>query len=278
MIDLDEITHAASCLEPLPASALQLARLMCLEEPDLAAIVKVVELDQAITAVVLRAANSSWSASRTPITTVRDAVVRLGAGPVTAMAFGTNVRSRVARAIPEYGLAEGELWEHSVAATVAAELLVRRAPAVLPAETVTAALLHDVGKLVMSRFLSDDLLAALAERSAQGRTRLDVEAEVLGVQHAELGGLILQCWTLPDSLVRGVTYHHTPGISLAPIAYGVHLADVIAKLVRGGDDDNSDVETFAHAMAELSLSSDAFDEICALTEGRRAEVLATFTP
>lgn len=278
MIDLDALAQAASCLEPLPVSVTRLAAMVCGETPaEIGEITDIVQFDQALTASMLRAANSSWSASRTEITNVRDAVVRLGTSTVFSIALGVNVKSRMARDVPEYGLSEGDLWNHSVAASLAGELLLKAAKHRLPPETVTAALLHDVGKLVMCRFLGDDLLGTLARaREDGGLTRMEAEYEVLGVHHGELGGLITQIWGLPDSLVRGISYHHTPDIGMDPICYGVHLADVIAKVIGAGSDDNADLESYAHAMAELDLSADDFDEICRTAEERFSEVLARF--
>ncbi len=278
MIDLDALAQAAACLEPLPVSTLRLARLVCSagDSPDVDRVVEVVQFDQALTAGLLRSANSSWSASRTEISNVRDAVIRLGMGPVFAMALGVQVKARLSAPIPEYGLGEQELWNHSVAASLAAELILRLSPRHLPIETVTSALLHDVGKLVMSRFLSEDLLDALATSAASGATRMQAESDILGVHHAELGGLILQCWALPEALVRGVTYHHTPDVSLDPVAYGVYLADVVAKTVTESADDNADLDVFSNAISELELTADAFDEICGLTRDRFAEVLQQF--
>ena len=278
MIDLDALAQAAACLEPLPVSTLRLARLVCSggDSPDIARVVEVVQFDQALTASLLRAANSSWSASRSEITNVHDAVVRLGTGPVFSLALGVQVKGRLAGAVPEYGLGEGDLWNHSVASSLAAELVVRMSPRQLPLETVTAALLHDVGKLVMSRFLSSDLLELLETSRSAGLTRMEAEADVLGVHHAELGGLILQCWALPEGLVRGVTYHHQPDVSINPVAYGVYLADVAAKRLIGEDDDNADPEMLASALGELELTESDFDEIGALIETRFAEVLEQF--
>ena len=293
MIDLDALAQAASALDPLPTSATRLAAMVCIDgTPDLLDVVDVVRFDEALTAMLLRTANSSWSASRVEITTVRDAVVRLGASAVLSVALGTGVRSRMVTSIPEYGLAEGELWSHSVAASLAAELIVRISPVNLPVETITGALLHDVGKLVMARFLSADLLELLATRQADatppGSDRLDAESELLGVNHAELGGLILQCWTLPERLVRAVSYHHRPELGLDLTCSGAHLADVIAKRVglsgpkvgRAGAgervDDNVDPERFAAALADLQLTADDADQIAATTKARLEEVLARY--
>jgi putative nucleotidyltransferase with HDIG domain len=281
VIDLDAISRAAGCFEPLPTSATRLASLVADEIPDVVRIVEVVTYDQALTAALLRRANSSWSASRSEITTVKDAVVRIGAGPVVALALGVNVRTRLMGAIPAYGLAEGDLWNHSVAATLAAECLMRVAPRRLPTETPTAALLHDVGKLVMARFGDEESLAAIEAVRAAGATRMQAEAEVLGVDHAQLGGMVARAWRLPDSLVAGIERHHaTKGQAHADsavlIAYAVHLADVVAKAVGAGAADNAELETFARAMGELGLSADDYDSVCRLVADRFVEVTSQF--
>ena len=89
---------------------------------------EIVQFDEALTASLLQSANSSWSASRSEITTVRDAVIRLGASPVLALTLGMTVRRQLLDSLPQYGLGEGELWRHSVAASLAAELLTSGLP------------------------------------------------------------------------------------------------------------------------------------------------------
>jgi putative nucleotidyltransferase with HDIG domain len=276
MIDLDALTTAAEALEPLPASVTRLA-VLAAGDAQLDAVVEVVQFDQALTAALLATANSSWSASRTRITTVRDAVLRLGTGPVLSLALGASVRNRMHRAVPEYGLAEGELWEHSVAALLAAELLGRRAPVKPPVETATAALLHDVGKLVMARFLDDDLLQSLHRAAEEGIGRRRAEVDVLGVNHAELGALVAQTWRLPPSLVRGIGYHHDPRLGGELICFAVHLADVVAKAVGAGLEDNPDLETYAAAVQALDLRPDDVDELCRLVDIQFVEVCDRFT-
>src|SRR5437870_5476519 len=98
VIDLDSHAQAASCLDPLPTSVTRLAAMVCGDVPvDLLEVVDVVQFDQAMTATLLRAANSSWSASRSQITTVKYAVIRLGATTVFSLALGVGVRGRLAR-------------------------------------------------------------------------------------------------------------------------------------------------------------------------------------
>lgn len=273
MIDLDALAHAASSLDPLPASLSRLAGAVSRDIPDVDEITEVVGFDEALTATLLRAANSSWSASREPITTVRAAVVRLGSGTVLSMALGGNVRARMHQALPEFGLEEGDLWRHSVAVALAAELMPRFVRVALPAEVVTAGLLHDFGKLLMARFLDDGTLSLLERARAEGgRTHLGAEEEILGVNHAELGGLVVQSWGLPDGIVRGITYHHTPAAAEEPICYATYLANVVAKIIGAGGSDGADPEAAAHAIEALGISAEGFDRLCELADERFAEV------
>ncbi len=258
-------------------STTRLAGLAASATQDLAAIIEVVAFDQSLTTALLRSANSSWSAPREPITTVKEAVVRLGTGAVLALALGVNVRARFDRAIPEYGLEEGELWLHSVAASLAAETLGRYTKRPLPQETPTVALLHDVGKLVLSRFLDQVDLHAVEEARTLGVARIQTEREVLGVDHAELGALIAQVWSLPEPIVQGIAHHHDPERADTALAYGVYLSDVVAKAVGGGTDDNADLETFARAIGELGLTADALDEVSRTVSERLAEVCARYS-
>ena len=277
MIDLDALAQAAACLDPLPASVVRLATVVASGDPDLGAISEIVSFDQALTAGMLRAANSSWSASRTPVTTVRDAIVRLGAAAVLSMALDVNVRGRMERAVPEYGLAEGDLWRHSVAASLAGELLQRRARAEVPPEAVAASLLHDVGKLLMARFLDDELLVSMHRAHDEGGlSRMAAEAEILGVHHGELGALVAQDWGLPEGIVVGIAYHHDPDSCDATVAYAVHLADCVAKVVVPGEADHDDVEGFAHSMEHLGLSADDYDAICIAVGDRFSDVTRRF--
>jgi HD-like signal output (HDOD) protein len=276
VIDLDELARAAAQLDPLPTSSTRLAALVCDGAPELGQVVEIVQFDEALTASLLQSANSSWSASRSEITTVRDAVIRLGASPVLAMTLGMNVRRHLADSLPQYGLDEGDLWRHSVAASLAADLITQRAAHRPPPETATAALLHDLGKLVMARFLDRALLDQLGEEQVRGATRLEAEATVLGIDHAELGGLIARSWALPESLVRGIREHGRPRTAGDTLVHAVYLSDALAKATGAGADDNPDAPAFTRSMRELGFTAADFDEMRALLEQRLAEVEARF--
>ena len=272
MIDLDVIARDAARLDPLPTSVARLASLIGAGDPPFDEIIELVQFDQAMTASLLRTANSSWSASRSEVATVKDAVIRLGSGPVLSLAIAAHVQVQMALAVPELGLGEQDLWNHSLAAMLAAEILGRAATHRPPPETATAALLHDVGKLIMARHLEAADRDCLAAAEAAGQTRMHAEREVLGVTHAELGGLIAQSWGLPETLARGIRLHHEPDPRDGGIACAVHLADLVAKTAGTGAGIEDPGPRFDFAVSQLGLTAAGVEETCRLVQARLVEV------
>ncbi|MBI5548823.1 MAG: HDOD domain-containing protein [Deltaproteobacteria bacterium] len=279
MIGLDTLLQKAQDLEPLPASATRLASLVCRTNVEMSDIVQVVALDQALTARLLRVANSAASAARMPVRTVRDAVVRLGNATVLAVAVAGASRRNLKLAVPEYGLSEDQLWRHSVAAALASECLLPECHVVIPAETFTAALLHDFGKLVLARFLTPQLLSQLGRaRVERGLPLQDAERDVLGIDHARLGGLIAQRWGLPERIGRGIQHHHIPDAAAGPVCDMVALANQAAKSVKDAPVPGESLgEDVTPSRERLGISEDAYAKALERIAARFAETLAAFS-
>jgi HD-like signal output (HDOD) protein len=96
---------------------------------------------------------------------------------------------------------------------------------------VTAATLHDAGRLVLASSLADDYGVIIDRAIAERRPLVDVEQDALGSTHAEVGAYLLGLWGLPDQVTTAVAWHHRPGASgvagVSPLAL-VHAADAIA--------------------------------------------------
>jgi HD-like signal output (HDOD) protein len=261
--DLDAICEAAAGIEPLPTSVGRLAALALAPDADLAEIVELVSFDQSLAMSVLRAANSASHGTSRKIALVRDAVMRIGGGAVLGLAVGRRVRAMTGGALPAYHLAEGELWRHSVAAALAAERMPSVCRVAVPPEAFTAALLHDVGKLILVRFLSPDIAAAIDRAHAEaGVSRLDAEREILGVDHGELAELVAQAWQLPEALAKPLAAHHAPTEDDGRVADVVHAADAVARRIgTGGEDDPQDPDVAV--LARLRIGDGAFEALAA---------------
>ncbi|MBI4878658.1 MAG: HDOD domain-containing protein [Planctomycetes bacterium] len=294
MINLAEVIDSAMSLEPLSATASRLADIVSAEDFDLREVAEVVSYDQALTGRVLRSANSVLRGGSREIATVKDAVARLGSGVVLSYAIASAMRGRMAGALPAYGYAEGELFQHSVCAALAAETLKARCRgAPVPPEAFTAALLHDVGKLVLGRFLDEDVLRILSEASdGRGMSRLDAETEVLGVHHAELGALVSRAWNLPDSITHGIKFHHAPAEAAEHVCEYANgggrstaAMDAVAALTQAADAlahrvaphaNQQEPEVAPHALAALKLDPAALEAAAEATGQRLAELLSSY--
>ena len=279
MLDYNQLVRAAETLDPVPVSVSRLVGIVARDHWAFSEVEQVISLDQALTGRLLQVANSAASATLIPIGTVKDAIIRVGVGPVLSFSMACCVGPMFKRALPEYGHSEGDLWRHSVAASLAAEIIMAMAPNPVPAEAVTAALLHDVGKLVLARFLSPDLLVAMTEARDHGSApAMQAETDVLGVHHGQLGGLIARNWNLPDRLAEAITHHHSPDRAEDLLCDAVHVANIVSRLTTGSENDRrpADVTPGAGSVARLGLSGPFLDRLCNHVTRRLDEVLARY--
>ena len=278
MIDLDLLIEQANELAPLPASTVRLAALVDSPDCHLEDVAELIAFDQALTVRLLRAANSAASASALHVGTVQEAVMRMGTAQVLALAVACGAKPFLQARVTAYGLAEGALWRHSVAAAVAAEIALAFCEVEIPPEAFTAALLHDIGKLVMGRFLSPEILGFIRRaQEVDHLGQLGAESLLLNVHHGELGGLIAQHWKLPPRVVQGIIHHHDPEQGLDPICDFTCLANHVAKRIEAGLDGVSfDAVLPAGVAPRLGLTDNGLDQLCPVAAMRYAQVRARY--
>jgi putative nucleotidyltransferase with HDIG domain len=216
-------------LPTLPEAAARLAVLLRDERATAADFEKVIRPDLALTANLLRAANSVFYKGVREITSVRDAVARMGVRRVYEVATSASFRRVLPRRIQGYDVDVAAFWPHCVSVGLYCERLARASRVAAPDIAYTAGLLHDVGKLVIGTCIAQG--DAPAPRSALDS--VFAEREALGIDHADVGEEIALRWRLPLSVKDAARYHHEP--SLAPegsdrtMAALVHLSDLLAR-------------------------------------------------
>jgi len=208
--------------------------LKLLDNPDTSSkdIENLVRFDPGLTANLLRMANSSYFGFVSKIGSVQRAVGMLGLRRVKQLVLATCLNTMMNEPIMGYDLPPGELWRHSIAVSVAAEALVKELGLPEAEEIFTAALLHDVGKLVLGKFVKVDLknIEAIA---AQGVAFIEAERQVLGTDHADIGAKILETWAFPNDIVQAVRYHHNPDAVEVPnkLTDMVHIANTLCVMM-----------------------------------------------
>lgn len=278
-IDLDETIERAHELPPLPQSACRLATLLAGDDYEIDDVAEVVRLDPVLSARILRLANSSANAGVQEVSDIPLAILRAGPAEVLGVAVGAAAQKSLDAPLDAYGLSEGALWRHSVAAALATQQMKRLRVRAVPAEAFAAALLHDIGLFVLSRQMTPELIDLVRRsRTEGGRGTTAAEVEILGTHHGEVGGMVAQTWGLPDSMVAGISFHHSP--EEAPtercreVARCVALADAVAVAIGEGTGDVG-----VHVLAELDHGIEGADELerlCASVSEELDDVLAKY--
>lgn len=208
--------------------------LALLDDPDSTAddVQKILRLDPGLTANILKLTNSAYFGLPNKVGSVRQAVVMLGWKRLVRIVLATCVNAVMDKPIPGYDLPPGELWRHSVAVSVTAEGLMKELNLPVDDEVFTAALLHDLGKLVMGEFVAEDLhsIRLTAEKGVPFQM---AEKEVLGTDHAEIGGMLMEKWSFPSKFVEAVRWHHEPDSAETPSTFIdiVHVANVLCLML-----------------------------------------------
>ena len=229
---LAKIMDKVDAFPSIPGSALRLLELVDQADAPIQEIEDVLRLDPGLTANVLKLTNSAFFGLPSKVGSVKRAVMLLGMKKLKQLVMASCLNAVMDKDIPGYDLPAGELWRHSIAVSVAAEGLVRELGTASGDDIFTAALLHDVGKLVLGHFIDGDYAAL--ESAAGSSVSFEVaEREVLGTDHAEVGARILEQWSLPAELVHAVRWHHNPEMAadILPVTDIVHVANMLCLML-----------------------------------------------
>ena len=260
---LDDYIKKARSLPPAPRILPELLTLLRQENVDSGRVVQLISFDPAITATVLRLCNSALFAGAVPASDLSDAVSRLGFRQIYTLVTAVSGARALTPPTTGYGFNPGELWKHSVTAAVAAQLIARSQGA--DESTVfTAALLHDVGKIVLAEALEDKYNQLLADNEVTQNPLLETEKRILGVQHAEIGGHLLARWKFPANLVSAVWFHHQPAAAKPHhrLAAYVYLGNMVAHFMGQGYGHQAfALKGRGEALEILDLSPDAIPQL-----------------
>jgi len=205
------ILKSIRALPPFPVTIQKVMALAGDPDSSLTELAAVIRLDQAITANILRICNSAYFGLRRPVDNVGDAILHMGRKNVlrAVMAAGLSRYFRTARG---YDVRAAELWEHAVAVALMSQICAAKLSGADDPRLFTAGVLHDIGKTVMGEFVLEawQNIQDLVEK--QKYAFLEAEEEVLGVNHAELGGEIARIWKFPDEILKAIAFHHRPDL------------------------------------------------------------------
>lgn len=288
LISRSDIIAAASAIEPLPAAITKLISVVSDGDYDARSIVEIVNYDPALAGDVLTRANSAASGSANYIGDLTQAAARIGANAIVDIAIRRTVKGQMGAAVPAYGLDANALWRHAVTASVAGDVIRKASAKPVAPMITTAGLLHDIGKLVIAQCLPPTLVSAIATAAETDDVDLsEAEQEILGLDHGEVGGVVVRQWGLPVSVQVSLTQHHaadatdsfTRALALADrVTHAVlDLPDADAEAEEDGDDDATPLVDDPHGHAEaLGIDEARLTRIVVDTTDQAKDVLAAY--
>ncbi|MFK7930435.1 MAG: HDOD domain-containing protein [Myxococcota bacterium] len=234
--DVDKIVRHAKNLPSPPLVLSRLMELMGDSNRSRADVVRIVEVDAAFTAEILRIVNSAAYTRKRRVDSVGEAIGLLGESELVKIVVrrASAVISRPD--LPGYGMDDFGLWRNSLRIALAADAIAWHTGTVQSSMAYTAGLLCDVGKLALGTYLGkavDDVMDW--QLNNPGSQFVEAERAILGLDHAELGALMVEDWGLPQAIVEAVRFQHRPSDAEENqvLAYHVHVGDAIASMVGG---------------------------------------------
>ncbi|MEW6502172.1 MAG: HDOD domain-containing protein [Thermodesulfobacteriota bacterium] len=229
MSRIDEILSLVKHVQPFPKVVQRVMEMLDDPETDVKALAEVIQYDQVITANVLKICNASYFGLPRKVSSLNEALVIVGHNTLKDIIITSSSARFYKGAVGEgYKLEQGELWRHSVATGILAKHMVKHIREVDPGAAYTVGLLHDIGKRFLSTFVADDFKQIMIKVVKDHCSFVEAEKELLGIDHAELGGLILEKWEFPEEMQLAVRQHHDPdALKKEPLTALVSLSNAL---------------------------------------------------
>ena len=205
--------------------------LLLTEQRYTAQIAEIIRRDPSLTSRLLRLVNSVYFGLNTPINSIEEAVFYLGVRQIRQLAMVTPVIEDFQRLTHQCNFPWREFWQHCIGTAIMTREVTSNVPGPTEDSDYVAGLVHDVGKIVMA-WTFPDHFAEIHNRAQAGAQPIsELEDEILGVNHSELGALYLERHRLPELMIHSARYHHCP--EKAPqfnhVIAAVQLSDLLLR-------------------------------------------------
>lgn len=244
-------------LPTLPGIVAKLSRMA--DDPDTTTeqMGKVISKDHILAAKLLKLVNSAFYGFPQKISSLSSAIILLGFNVIKSLIISASIFELMESS-------DVELWEHSLAVAVAANVLAKRYEIDDPEEVSTAGLIHDIGKVAIKMELPQQHEEIIALVNKKQISTLEAERQVIGIDHAEVGGWLAKSWFLPKKLVEPIGCHHAPKKAKDEVMASaiLHFSNVLIRGMGYGHGGDIWVPPLSkQAWDMLELTPESLDEI-----------------
>lgn len=255
-MNTEEVLARIDKIENLPTIPPILRKILAIIEDPKVSLQKIsdfVSSDPILTARILKMVNSPVYGFPGKISSVNHAMVILGLNAVKGLLLGVSVFEIMKKNMVG-------LWEHSLSSAIFARIIATKKEMDSPEEISIGGLLHDIGKVIMIIAFKEEYKAILDSVANREAYLFELEREIFGITHAEIGGIVAKKWNFPLKLVEPIMYHHRPQLSerFQLETSVVHFSNILA-LARGVGYSGEEFVPSVHNFAWESLKLKAED-------------------
>jgi putative nucleotidyltransferase with HDIG domain len=261
-----ELIDGISELTPMPRVASQILALVEDPKASMAGVAELVLFDPSLTTTVLKTCNAAYFGLPRRVDSVHDAINLLGLDKIVDIVLLKSSAANLTRPQMGYGLHEGELWRQAVASALIAKALAGKINGACKHLVFTAALLKDIGKVILDRFVAGSIEKINQLVVDSGYSFREAEKKVIGVDHAELSGLMARKWQFSDRLVSIIANHHLaePSARADQATAIVYLADTVCMMIGiGGGVDGLAYRFYDGVLSQMNIRDIDLQEIIA---------------
>jgi HD-like signal output (HDOD) protein len=228
---LKKLVSQIESLPSLPSLYVEIMEVMRSPASSVQKVGEIISRDISMTAKILQLVNSAFFGLCRHVSSPAQAVSLLGMEIVKALVLSVQIFSQFDQAKLDGFSLEG-LWDHSIRSSVFAKAIAKEEGKgqYMIDDAFMAGMLHDLGKMVLILNLPERYGEALDVARGENRFLWEVELEILGATHAEIGAYLMGLWGLPSHVVEAIGFHHNPRKCLdrefSPLT-AVHVGDAL---------------------------------------------------
>jgi putative nucleotidyltransferase with HDIG domain len=231
-----EILENVNNLPSIPVVLTEVNKLLENDGTSATELGKVIAKDQGLVAKILVVANSPLYGIPRRVSTIDFAIVILGFNHIKNIVISLSMMEAF-KSIHGAKFDQKKFWQHSVLTALTAKRIADDLGYYFSGEAFTAGLLHDLGIPIIYKFFNKEFLEITEKQKESGRNYWEIEEEVLGATHSEVGEFLINKWNLPPALAEVVAHHHKPDVpsEYSEITAVVHLADYMLNFLEVGN-------------------------------------------
>ena len=259
-----QMEAAISKVKPIPQIALKLLRMIKDDLYNMDDLGTEIKKDQVISAKIIRLCNSAFFKHKSNVDSIERALVVLGEKHLLQLVISASMEGFFNSESGGYSLCKGGLFKHAVGTAIICEKLASYNNKISSDIAYTAGLLHDIGKIALDQFM--DKAYPMFYRRTQERNEIlvNVEKEVFGRSHTEVGGKLAEIWGLPERLIDVIKYHHMPeeaefDIDLSHLVYFADL--LMSRFIVGQELERLNTDSFNDRLDRIGINSGQFSKV-----------------